>query len=592
MIWVFCVINEGMMVMTPKEVFLKPNTPAQRRYEALRARYVDGADCKTAAKAFGYSLAGFRNLCSAFMANPDWSFFQPQAKPPQTPTPAAETRRKRSRRILELRRTRNLSVHRIAEQMTAQGEPVSAVTVAKVIRSAGLPRLPRRSLAELDEILRPVAGETADRRTFRLGQERFRTRFGGLFAFAPMLAGIGFDRLVEEAGMPSTAMIPAGCAWRSLLALKLWGIGRPSQAMAEVLDPGLALFAGLNAFPKRSTLTEYTTRVDPRRLPELRRRWNGALRNQGLAEGGSFDLDFHTIPYHGDRALIEKHHVSRRSRRQNGILAFLASDAGNRTFLHCNATVRKDAQNEEVLRFVEEFRVQTGAFPGELVFDSGLTTHANLAELDRLGIRFLTLRRRSKGMMDQLRARPRSDWTGIRLANIGRRYRTPRIIDGSVRLRDCPAEFRQIAVADLGHDDPVLLLTNQFGVRAGELVDRYARRMVIENQIAEAIDFFHMDALSAAVPMRIDTDLQLTIIAGGLYRLFAGRIGNGYAKVRARTLFRDFIDAVATVDVSETGVCVRFSRRAHNPLMINAGFADGETPIPWLDNRSLRLEFP
>ena len=142
--------------------------------------------------------------------------------------------------------------------------------------------------------------------------------------------------------------------------------------MAEVLDPGLALFTGLNAFPKRSTLTEYTTRVDPRRLPGLRRSWNEALQGRGLHAGDSFDLDFHTIPYHGDRALIEKHYVSRRSRCQNGILAFLASDAGSRTFRYCNATVRKDGQNDEVLRFVEEFRREMGTLPGELVFDSGL----------------------------------------------------------------------------------------------------------------------------------------------------------------------------------------------------------------------------
>ena len=60
-----------------------------------------------------------------------------------------------------------------------------------------------------------------------------------------------------------------------------------------------------------------------------------------------------------------------------------------------------------------------------------------------------------------------------------------------------------------------------------QLIDRYARRMVIENAIADAIDFFHMDALSAAVPMKVGLDLQLTLIAGGLYRLLAIRLGTG-----------------------------------------------------------------
>ena len=114
---------------------------------------------------------------------------------------------------------------------------------------------------------------------------------------------------------------------------------------------------------------------------------------------------------------------------------------------------------------------------------------------------------------------------------------------------------------------------------------------VPEKRIAETIDFFHMDALSAAVPMRINTDLQLTLMASGLYRLLANRIGNAQRSARVRTLFRSFIDATATVTVSERAVRVRFARRAHNPMMVNAGFADVETVVPWLGGRALTLEF-
>ena len=70
-----------------------------------------------------------------------------------------------------------------------------------------------------------------------------------------------------------------------------------------------------------------------------------------------------------------------------------------------------------------------------------------------------------------------------------------------VTLNGYPGEIRQLAIADLGHEEPTLLLTNQEPVAPL----RYARR--IEN--AEAIEF--MDALSAAVPMKIDVDLQLTL---------------------------------------------------------------------------------
>ena len=128
---------------------------------------------------------------------------------------------------------------------------------------------------------------------------------------------------------------------RSLLALKLFGTARHGHVMSGVLDQGLALFAGLNVIPKRSFLTEYSCRIDPACYPELMRRWFDAVSRLGLPRGRSFDLDFHTIPFHGEDALIEKHYISKRSRRQKGILAFLAQDADTRVFCYANGELRK-----------------------------------------------------------------------------------------------------------------------------------------------------------------------------------------------------------------------------------------------------------
>ena len=183
-------------------------------------------------------------------------------------------------------------------------------------------------------------------------------------------------------------MIPAECALLALLALKLWGIGRPSRIMPAVLDEGIALFAGLNAMPKRSSLTEYSCRYDPRLLDPSPSAGSGALRavDNGRAAGRSFDLDFHAIPYHGDDALVQKHYVSKRSRSQKAILCFLARDADARTFAWASARPSKRTQNDQVLRFVEAWKQRTGSPPAELVFDSRLTTYANLARLEADGI--------------------------------------------------------------------------------------------------------------------------------------------------------------------------------------------------------------
>ena len=285
--------------------------------------------------------------------------------------------------------------------------------------------------------------------------------------------------------------------------------------MAEALDPGLALFAGLNVMPKRSTLTEYSCRVHPDHCRSLMEGWHEATHGLGIPLGGgtSFDLDFHTIPYHGKDTLVEKHYISKRSRSQMGILSMVARDAQARHFVYVDAQIRKKKRNEQILSFVDFWRERTGAVPQELVFDSTFTTYANLARLQERGIAFLTLRRRSRKMLQELAAKPKDQWRQIRLTNVGRTFRTPRILEQKVRLRGYNGDLRQMAIKDLGHDKPTLLLTNQRTTPAAQLVDRYARRMVIENTLADAIEIFHMDALSSAVPMNIDVDLQLALIA-------------------------------------------------------------------------------
>ncbi len=127
--------------------------------------------------------------------------------------------------------------------------------------------------------------------------------------------------------------------------------------------------------------------------------------------------------------------------------------------------------------------------------------------------------------------------------------------------------------------------------RVRRSVDRYARRTVIGNAVAEAVDMFRTDALSAAVPLRIDVDLQLAIIAATPCRMLADRIGQGHENHTPRTLFRKFVRAMADVFVDEDTITVRCGRRANNPFLAGNGFADAECSIPCLENRRLRLLF-
>ncbi len=263
------------------------------------------------------------------------------------------------RRILELRRTAGLSVGEISERLAEEGIPAGTTSVHRVLRLHGIGKLRRRTPGEREAALRPDPAPAADAGRFDLTPRRLRTGFGGLFLFVPDPVRIDLDRIIADSCMPGSARIPAGHAFRSLLALKLWGIGRPPHMMTDILDPGAALFAGLNAMPNRSTLTEYSGRIDPKLCAGLMDRWHRALNGLGtdLGGDGSFDLDFHTIPWHGrdPEAPVEKHYVSRRSRsrRQKGVLAFLARDADSRLLVHANARVRKADRNDGILRFID-----------------------------------------------------------------------------------------------------------------------------------------------------------------------------------------------------------------------------------------------
>lgn len=566
--------------------FLQPSNATHRQYEALRAYFVEGLPSAQAARRFGYTPGSFRVLCHQFRQDPQRRFFLP-ATPAGRSVPKKDPLREH---IIALRK-QNLSIYDISRVLQEGGHPLSPVSVSLILKEEGFARLPRRRDQERPGTMGPQEAAVADVRQLDLSPRRFRTRFAGLFLFLPDLARLPFDEMLEQAGFPGSRMIPAGAALRSLLALKLMGKARHSHVMSEVLDEGLALFAGLNRIPKRSFLTEYSGRIDPACYPKILRLWFDAAARLGLDRGNSFDLDFHTIPFHGEDALLEKHYVSKRSRRQKGILAFLAHDAERRVFCYANARLRKSEQSDEILRFVEFWKERTGELPGELIFDSKLTTYANLNRLNRRGIPFITLRRRSRRLLEDIRREPISAWRRVELQSLSRIYRTPRILDRRITLNHYQGLIRQLTVADLGHQEPTLLLTNQLRVSPAKLITRYAQRMVIENAIQDGIDFFHMDALSSAVAMKVTCDLQLTLMASSLYRLLARKVGNGYETAKAAHIFRDLLHGTALVTLTDSQVIIRMHKRAHNPLLIAAGFPGLHAPIPWLGKKRLRLDF-
>jgi len=563
--------------------FIEPRNATHRQYEALRAFFVDERPQAEVAKTFGYSVGAFRVMCCVFRRNPHREFF---IQPRRGPKRMADKQDNMRERMIALRK-QNLSIYDIADHLKADGRSLTAPAIAGILKEEGFSRLPRRRDDERPRRNAPDKAPVANAGELDLTPRHFSTKFGGLFLFLPMLARLPFGQIISGAGFPGTKMIPAEHAVRSILALKLFGNARHTHVMSDVFDEGLGLFAGLNIIPKTSFLSQYSCRVEPQTHPLLLRSWFDAIKELGYEHGTSFDLDFHTIPSHGADPILQKHYLSRRSRRQKGILAFVANDTRNRAFCYVNADLRKETQNDEIMRFVEFWKQKSGTLPKELVFDSTFTTYAMMNELNRMGIKFITLRRRTQKMMDEINARPSSAWQRIQLENVARAYRTPRILEDKITVNDYEGLLRQFAVRDLGHEQPTILITNHMRKAPRTLIGRYARRMLIENNIADAVDFFHMDALSSTVALKVNFDLTATVLASTLYRLFANRIGNGYQTAKFARIFRDFISATAHIDIDATRITVRFQKRAHNPMLINAGFDKEEIRIPWLQNKRL-----
>ena len=159
-----------------------------------------------------------------------------------------------------------------------------------------------------------------------------------------------------------------------------------------------------------------------------------------------------------------------------------------------------------------------------------------------------------------------------------------------MRLAGYQGEVRQIAVDGLGREQPTLLLSNDLGETARNLVIRYASRNRVEGGLGNCVNFFHLDCLSSEVRLNVDVDTTMTVLAQGCYR-WLGRQLKGYDMASAKSLFRAFVETSGRVKVEEERIVVRLDRRSHNPILREAALDRDVPPIPWLGNRRLCFSY-
>ena len=406
------------MARTGHERFTKPTVAGHRRYEALRAYYVEELSAVQIAERFGYTKASVQTLISQYRQADVGELFQ-ASRPGPKRQPKKDAARERA---LELRRSRH-GIEEIVAELARAGTPLSRTAVWEILREQGLSRMPRLRQDKPE----PAPDRLQAEKVRVLTEEdwpaegRVQTQHAGLFLLVPELVALDLPGLVKAAGWPSTSQLPAIRSVLSLLALKLSGRRRRSHVRSVVHDPALGAFAGLNVLPKTWHLTTYSYRTSRSEQIAFFEALQPRLREAGLIGEQGVNLDFHAIMSYGEQdTVLEKHYVPRRSQRARSVLTFIAQDGQEHTILYANAELTARQQAGEVTSFCRFYERTHGQLPQLLVFDSKLTTNEHLAELDQMGVGFITLRQRYPKLIQSLEALPASAWTKTRLDRSGK----------------------------------------------------------------------------------------------------------------------------------------------------------------------------
>ncbi len=571
--------------MNNASYFLHPKHEWQRRYETLRACFIDRLPDKAIAARFGYKPGYVRLLKHQFRHGKiDFS----------EPIPEGKKRRRRvtqeiRSKICEWRR-QNLSAGEITELLSEDGTELSIRTVERVLTEEGFPKLPRRTQIKIG--LNVQGGEIPEKsEKITLGDVNGKTidcPNAGVFLFAPFLAQFDIDKILSTARLPGSKIISAKSYFLSFLSLKLLGNERYAHVDGHAFDPGVGLFAGLNVLPKCTAMSTYSYSLDDHHILALQKHFVAQAYKLGLYGGDIVNLDFHTAPHFGEQSELEKHWAGARNKRMKGALCLFAQDAASKLMLYTACDIKRNESDDQVLSFLSYWKgVEQGLLP-TFIFDSKFTTYPKLSELNNQKIKFVTLKRRGKKeieMVDTLEG-----WERIRIPHAKRKYPNPYVHESYVELNKYDGTVRQLIVRGNGREKPTFLITNDFDTDKALILGNYARRWRVENGIAEAVKFFHLNALSSPILVKIYFDIAMTLIADTLYSMLTKRL-RGFENCDAPKVYRNFIRGKGTVTVNDNDVTVTYPKRAHNPILRKVAWSNLPKDLPGLGGVRLNFRF-
>lgn len=570
------------------EFFARPKEPRHRQYEALRTYYLEALSHKEAAERAGYTTYSFQRLVSEFQRG-EIVFF-----PPQKPGPK---RRRASdfvrERIIVLRKA-NISIYEIKEALDKEDVVASTQTISRILTEEGFSKLPRRTREELGltsrrTILPPVA-RALEFETLR--DYAFECQVGGIFYFVPYIIETGLHELVMATPFPGTSKILKTNSNFSLLALKLIGHERLSRLANYSLDTGLGFFAGLNVPPKSTTTSTYSYRVDSETVQTFMQEFISSMMSRfpECYKGETINLDFHAMPHYGELSRMDKNWVGAKHQSLKSALALFAQDGQSKMLIYEDADIRKGESAGAIMGFVDHWQRVRGIIDQTLVFDSKLTTYPRLEELDTLGVKFITLRRRGVGLIEEVDELPDEGWKKVDLKKPKRKFNQFEIYERTITLPRTKLKVRQLIFRGHGREQPTFLITNNSELSIEKLALHYANRWLIENKFSELVDFFNLNALSSPFMVRIGYDVVWTVVADTLYKLLAHDLRR-FEDCTPKTIFSDFINCGCTGRVLGNEVVIRMKKKATTPLFKSQERYRKSWPVPWWGGKEMRYEW-
>jgi len=573
--------------MTPQQYFNTMNLPIKKQYDALREYYHYKQKAEVVASRYGYTVKSFywtiHNFKQQLQNNPDTDLFFRDRALGRKPMARSE---EVDSFVIKLRK-HNYSCDDIVAMGQAQGYDLNYNFVYHLLKENDFASLYRRSKKEKSQLENPLdkapRSEVLEERT-----EQFSSANLGILCFLPLIKKYGLDKVIEKSTYPQTSQINRLSSILSFLALKLSSVKRYSKDDLWCMDRGSGLFAGLNVLPKTAWFSSYSDRVNREMNIAFLKQLHNIWLKHGLL-GDTCNLDFTTIPYWGEEEPLENNWSGKRNKALAGMLAVLAENPDSGLIDYGDTTIAHKNQDAVVLEFLDFYK--TSGKEGELkylIFDSKFTTYENLSKLDDNQVRFITIRRRGKTILEEIKAIPADQWKTIKVDCAGNKKRSLMVNDQTIFLKGYEKQIRQIIIQSRGREKPALIITNDFDLACTQIVRKYSHRWLVEKTIAEQIEFFHLNRLSSSMVIKVDFDLTISILAHNLYRVFALETEK-YASLTAQKVFDKLVYNSGTIKINGSHIEVIMKKKRSMPILLDLLKRYENQKYPWLHDKQLHF---